>query len=444
MSKIEVNTVEPQCGTNLTLGANNDTVSLGTGAGFTGGIDAVKWETTAQTSSFSATAGRGYFLNTTSGAITVTLPAGSAGDIVAFKDYANTWDTNAVTLSPNGSDKIGGTSATSVLRTESQSVTLVFVDSTKGWLDVHDSTSNVQGASFITATGGTITTVCTNYKVHTFTGPGTFTVCSVGNPAGSDSVSYMVVAGGGGGGGSVSGTNGGAGGGGAGGFREGRTSQCTSWTASPIACTSGPNAGLPVSAQGYPITVGGGGGGNLQDKGTSGNNSIFSTITSAGGGGAGGRSPSNPGGCGADGGSGGGSGHGSSGASRPGGTGNTPPVSPPQGNDGVGFPAPGGGGGGGATAAGCGQTGGAGATSSINGTPTARAGGGGGGSGPAGDGTGGAGGGGAGEGTAGQTGTAGTANTGGGGGGSGNANGTPATTGAAGGSGIVIIRYKFQ
>ena len=42
MSKIQVNTIEPQCGTNLTLGANNDTISLGTGAGFTGGIDAVK------------------------------------------------------------------------------------------------------------------------------------------------------------------------------------------------------------------------------------------------------------------------------------------------------------------------------------------------------------------------------------------------------------------
>ena len=136
-------------------------------------------------------------------------------------------------------------------------------------------------------------------------GPGTFCVSAIGNAAGSNTVSYVVVAGGGGGGGSVSGTNGGAGGGGAGGYREGRTSQCTSWTASPIACTSGPNAGLPVSVQGYSITVGGGGGGNSADKGTSGNPSIFSTITSTGGGGAGGRSPANPGGCGADGGSGG-------------------------------------------------------------------------------------------------------------------------------------------
>ena len=60
-----------------------------------------------------------------------------------------------------------------------------------------------------------------------FTGPGTFTVCSVGNPIGSDTVSYMVIAGGGGGS---------AGAGGAGGYREGRTPQCNTWTASPIAC----------------------------------------------------------------------------------------------------------------------------------------------------------------------------------------------------------------
>jgi hypothetical protein len=53
-------------------------------------------------------------------------------------------------------------------------------------------------AEFIVATGGTIST-CGDYKIHTFTGPGTFTVSCVGNPAGSDSVDYLVVAGGGGG-----------------------------------------------------------------------------------------------------------------------------------------------------------------------------------------------------------------------------------------------------
>ena len=181
-STVKVNNVQAsdggniinQCGTTITLGASGDTVSLASGAsqsgfGRTGTVD---WVTSVKTNSDSpltVESGKGYFLNTTSGTITVNLPAGSAGDIVAFKDYANTWDTNAVTLTPNGSDKIAGTNANSVLNTESQSVTLIFVDSTKGWLDIHDSTSDVQGAQFITATGGTITTVCTNFKVHTFT-----------------------------------------------------------------------------------------------------------------------------------------------------------------------------------------------------------------------------------------------------------------------------------
>ena len=63
------------------------------------------------------------------------------------------------------------------------------------------------------ATGGTITT-SGNDKIHTFTGPGTFTVCTVAACAANNLVSYMVVAGGGAGGDDRTG------GGGAGGFRE--------------------------------------------------------------------------------------------------------------------------------------------------------------------------------------------------------------------------------
>jgi len=76
-------------------------------------------------SGFTAVSGVGYFVNTTSGAITVTLPAGTAGDVVAIKDYANTFDTNAVTLVQNGSDKIGGSTDNSILLTEGLAVTLV-------------------------------------------------------------------------------------------------------------------------------------------------------------------------------------------------------------------------------------------------------------------------------------------------------------------------------
>ena len=461
-STVKVNNVQAsdggniinQCGTTITLGASGDTVSLASGAsqsgfGRTGTVD---WVTSVKTNSDSpltVESGKGYFLNTTSGTITVNLPAGSAGDIVAFKDYANTWDTNAVTLTPNGSDKIAGTNANSVLNTESQSVTLIFVDSTKGWLDIHDSTSDVQGAQFITATGGTITTVCTNFKVHTFTSPGTFCVSCAGNSAGSNSVSYLVVAAGGGGGGSNNANI--SGGGGAGGYREGLGLN-DSYSGSPLRNPTG----LPVSVQGYPITVGAGGGGGPAgagsgSRGCNGNPSVFSTITSAGGGGAGNGSGPAPTRNGLDGGSGGGAaGGGPAPTGSPGGTGNTPAVSPPQGNDGGkgGYFSPdqnaAGGGGAGAVGQdaqppGTSGSGGAGTTSSINGTPTIRAGGGGGAAGPSKTaGSGGPGGGGGGGGPYPAAGSAGTANTGGGGGGSG------CQAGAAGGSGVVIIRYKFQ
>src|SRR5210317_1735780 len=161
MSKIEVNAIEPQCGTNLTVGASGDTITFPsgttvvnngsqTGFGRTGTVD---WDTTAKTAGFTAVSGNGYFVNTTSGAITVTMPAGSAGDIVSLADYTNTWQTNAVTVTPNGSDKIGGINANAILSTEGQSVTFVYVDATEGWKNIQDSTSNVIGNAFIVATG---------------------------------------------------------------------------------------------------------------------------------------------------------------------------------------------------------------------------------------------------------------------------------------------------
>ena len=45
--------------------------------------------TTAKTVPFNAVSGDGFFINTSGGAVTATLPSSpSAGDIVAFKDYA--------------------------------------------------------------------------------------------------------------------------------------------------------------------------------------------------------------------------------------------------------------------------------------------------------------------------------------------------------------------
>jgi hypothetical protein len=454
MSKIEVDAVEPQSGTTLTLGASGDTITIpagstitnnGTATGF-GRTGTVNWDTTAKTANFTAVSGEGYFVNTTSGEITVSLPAGSAGAIVSLADYTNTWQTNNVIVNPDGSEKIGGIASSATLNIEGQSVTFLYVDATEGWKNIQDSTSNVIGNAFILATGGTITT-CGDYKIHTFTGPGTFTVTNAGTPAGSTTVDYLVVAGGGGGGGIV------GGGGGAGGYRESKATGAP-WTASPLASSTS----LPVSATAYPITIGGGGTGGLTASGNGGNgvNSIFSTITATGGGG-GSRDCSGSG-------QPGGSGGGAANTHTRFGTGNTPPTSPSQGNNGGSGPGgtgPGAGGGG-AIAVGSnypasgggsnGAPGGNGTTSSINGTPTARAGGGGGGTrfSPCTGGTGGSGGGGAGAGSPSPgnftVGAAGTGNTGGGGGGGAYAGGPgcSALAGYAGGSGIVIIRYKFQ
>ena len=441
MSEIKVNKLSPRtnCGT-VQLGDSGDTITIpagatitnnGTAAGF-GATGAASWDTTVKTTGFTAVSGVGYFVDTTSGAISVNLPAGTAGDVVAIKDYANTFDTNAVTLVQNGSDKIGGSTVNATLSTEGLAVTLVYVDATQGWLVTDNGTQDTAPtAQYVTATGGTIT-CCGDYKIHTFTGPGTFTVCSVGNAAGSNTVEYIVVAGGGGGGKNQ------GGGGGAGGLRDNFPS--------PVC------GGLSVTATGFPITVGGGGPADPGNSapGVNGSNSVFSTITSAGGGG---------GGWDCAGGNAGGSG-GGAGTIQTGGAGNTPSTPCTQGTAGGTSTHPNGAGGGG----GKGAVGGAGSSDTAgsggigknfpaliagsSGTSGPAPGqyfaGGGGGSAHAPGGThgsGGSGGGGQGGGTSnpGCT-TAGTTNTGGGGGGNGNND----SSAGAGGSGIVIIRYKFQ
>jgi hypothetical protein len=444
MSKIEVNQIASQIGGVLTIGASGDTVTLAAGAsqsGF-GRTGTVNWDTTKKTANFTAVSGVGYFLDTTTTTLTITLPATpSAGDIVAVADYDGTALTNNITVGRNSSN-INGSATDLTINANYSAVTLIYVDSTTGWRSVDSSNPNdIITPQYVAATGGTIST-CGNYKIHSFTGPGTFTVTNAGNPAGSATVDYMVVAGGGSGG-VLHGS-----GGGAGGFRESVPSPAA-WTASPLA---NPGGALPVSVQGYPITVGGGG----TAPRTSGSNSVFSTITSAGGGGgAVGCSCTNKDGL--SGGSGSGSATGSTGLIIGSiGSGNTPPVAPPQGNNG-GLGSSNnstyrsGGGGGGATVVGTGtpnpteaaNPGGNGATTSISGTPTAYAGGGGGGSSNSpGIGAGGTGGGGTGgfNGNPSPARNA-TTNTGGGGGGSG---GNAPDVAGNGGSGIVVIRYKYQ
>ena len=398
MSEVKVNKISPRSGTDVTLGDSGDTFTIPAGATINnqgtatnfGATGSASWTTTVKTSTFTAVAGEGYFVNTTGGAVTVNLPAGTAGAVVAIKDYAGTFDTNAVTLVQNGSDKIGGSTDNKVLNTEGIAATLIFIDSTQGWLVTDDGLQSTVG----------------------------------GLPY---SVDFLVIAGGGGGGiGQNSGSGEAGGGGGGGGYR---TSTQTVSSGTVITITVGDGAAAVTST-----ATNGNSGSNSSISGSS-----LTTITSAGGGGGGGYREN-----GVAGGSGGGAGSGGglSPNTRSGGVGDTPSTSPSQGNTGGNSDSAtcGGGGGAGAVGGNGGPSGagagGAGAASSITGSSVTRAGGGGGGLysgtiGPGGSGGGGDGG----EHTPASSGTDGTVNLGGGGGGgSGNS-----SSAGAGGKGVVIL-----
>ena len=435
MSTVKVNKITPRTCNSIQLGESGDTLTIPSGAtlqncGTATGFG-ISFCTTVKTSPFTATAGKGFFINTGS-AVTVTLPASpSTGDELIVIDSTGEAATNNITLGRNGS-KIQGQCINAKINVNRGGARIVYSGSAQGWITAtagNETAPVLDQTLYVTASGGTETT-SGDFKIHTFNSDANFVVSCAGNSAGSDKVSYIVVAGGAGGGRDA------GGGGGAGGFREGKCSS-DPYADSPL--DAGTGLSVPVAT--YPITVGGGGAGGASSsvRGTSGSPSIFSTITSAGGGGGG------SGGTGVKSGADGGSGGGARVGCNAGGSGNTPPVSPPQGNDGgSGGPAPGNrsAGGGGATAAGTTPSGGSiaaggtGATTSINASPTAFAGGGGGSSnsGCIGSTA-------SSCGTGGTHGANGTTNRGGGGGGEGVGDSGTAGTG---GSGVVIIRYKFQ
>jgi hypothetical protein len=119
----------------------------------------IDWQTGAiKTGNFAAAAGKGYFVNTTSGAITATLPSSpSANDFVAFKDYASTFATNNLTIARNGSN-IQGNAGDSLLNTNRASVVLQYIDATRGWLYTVENNVDDLSPPYVAATGGTITT----------------------------------------------------------------------------------------------------------------------------------------------------------------------------------------------------------------------------------------------------------------------------------------------
>jgi hypothetical protein len=405
--------------------------------GLSGGGGGTSWQTTAKTADFTAVAGEGYFVNTNGGAVTMTLPASpSGGDEVKVVDYGGDFATNNLTIT-SASENIRGSSVDHTVNLDRAGISLVYSDATQGWqVFSYAKEEAINGAAFVAATGGTITTDG-DYKVHTFNSSGTFTITDAGDASGSNTFDVLIVAGGGGGG-SINSAGGGAGG-------------------------LNYQTGVSAVAQAYTVTIGAGGtGGGPGDINTgtplptNGNDTDFTGQTSAVGGGRAGqnRNAANVAGSpyrdGGNGGSGGGAGE-ASGAGTPG----TGTVG--QGNDGgqaAGSPQyPGGGGGGagavGGNAASSGPAGngGNGLSNSITGSATDYAGGGG-----AGArtsvvaGVGGTGGGGAGAAGGTNPGISGTTNLGGGGGGAGMNTSSPyfSSQGGNGGSGVVIVRYKFQ
>jgi len=350
------------------------------GTGVTGTLSAnnggsLAWQS-VQTGNFTAVAGNAYPVNTTSGAVTVTLPASpTAGQAVQFTDYAGTWATNGIAVAPNGS-KINGLTSIFPAITARESLAFVYIDATQGWL-VYSGVNAVN--------------------------PGTY------------SASYLVVAGGGGGGYNE------GGGGGAGGLLTG-TSTLTTGTTYTVTVGAG-GAGASSSA-----------------LGTSGSSSVFSAVSTVGGGGGGYYISTVITVTAGSGGSGGGGGSKVVGATSVGGSGTSGQGFGGGAGAGTPAYGGGGGGGSSAAGSNgttsIGGNGGAGTASSITGSSVTYAGGGGGGT-AAGytSGTGGAGGGGAGSNTT-LAGAAGTANTGGGGGGGAD---PPYRNGYAGGSGVVIL-----
>src|SRR6056300_814642 len=204
---------------NTGITINGTTIALGASGDIVAGTDWQSVVVADGSTGTTASAGEGYFIDTTSAAHTITLPAdGSStiGDTIIIRDYAGTFATNNVTLTSTA--KISGADSDGTLSTNDLVVTLVYVDSTKGWVTIENEAKAIGATdnTYISATGGTVTE-SGDYKIHTFTGDGCFVISCTGNaPGTSDKIDYLVVAGGGGGG---AGSSAETGGGGAGGYR---------------------------------------------------------------------------------------------------------------------------------------------------------------------------------------------------------------------------------
>ncbi len=306
------------------------------------GIDAVGLTLqTVKTANFTVISGNIYPVDTTSSAITATLPTSpSAGDEVIFLDYARKFGTNGLTIDQGSTGKVNGRTGAQfnpVSTDDGQNIHLIYVDSTRGWINLK---SNAVKNIALPPRGQ-----------QSYTSPGTYTFTV---PAGVTNLAVVCV---GAGGGTSTGNSGGAGGGGALAYRNGITVTAGSTASVTVGAGRSQGAGAGGSSSftysGTTTTAGGGGAGTTSapsaSGGSGGTGSGTTTGTNAGG--AGGGDTNNHGGPGG-GGAGGYSGAGGAGASKS----STSAVNGSAGSGGAG----GGGGSGGTTEAGGGGGGGVG------------------------------------------------------------------------------------
>ena len=114
------------------------------------------WVTAIQTSNFTAAAGKGYFVNTTSQVLYVNLPVGVVGMEITIQDYAGTFGTNKVILNANGSEKIQGSALEGRINTNNATAVLIYQDATKGWTS-QDVQLNATTISWAIPTGQSLT-----------------------------------------------------------------------------------------------------------------------------------------------------------------------------------------------------------------------------------------------------------------------------------------------
>ena len=156
-AKIAPGTIANDRLANSSTTINGTAIALGASGTIVAGTD---WQA-IKTSSFTAVASEGYFCDTSSGTLTVTLPSGpSIGDTVVIVRIKGS---NNVTTARNSSNIDGGTNEITLVAI-GDSITLVYTDATRGWT----TESSRLAGSFITATGGTEST-SGDYKIHTFT-----------------------------------------------------------------------------------------------------------------------------------------------------------------------------------------------------------------------------------------------------------------------------------